>query len=220
MAEGFPLEMIMELLEGSVITAAHASGSYLTIYEQLCIAMGLSSGIAYLHLSRPSPYIHGDIRPSNILVAKDLKVKVGDLGAARLIQSSLSAGPLSPPYLAPERSPRSNGSAAKSTLSSDVYSVGVSAIELFTGEGPVPEARQTQLESLSHRPSILMLCYRLIAVEPANRPSAQSCFDSLQTEFKDYQSRLANLGIVASSRMVKGVFEGDSHKVVFPFASY
>ena len=176
MAERVPFQMIMELLEGSVgevITAAHASESYLTIYEQLSIAMDMTSGIAYLHQNRPRPYIHGDIRPSNVLVTKDMKVKVGDLGAAHLIESSLSAGPLSPPYLAPERAPRTDGTAASSTLSSDVYSVGVSLIEIFTGEGPVPEVRHTQLASLANRPNLLMLCSRLIDCNPANRPLAQ-----------------------------------------------
>ncbi|XP_065840572.1 uncharacterized protein [Oscarella lobularis] len=223
MTERVPFQMIMELLEGSVgevITASHASESYLTIYEQLSIAMDMTSGIAYLHQNRPRPYIHGDIRPSNVLVTKDMKVKVGDLGAAHLIESSLSAGPLSPPYLAPERVPRADGTAASSTLSSDVYSVGVSLIEIFTGEGPVPEVRHTQLASLANRPNLLMLCSRLIDCNPANRPLAQSCFETLLAEFVQNKSRLAALGGIASNRMVKGVFEGDAHKVVFPGLFY
>ncbi|XP_065840570.1 uncharacterized protein [Oscarella lobularis] len=223
MTERVPFQMIMELLEGSVgevITAAHASESYLTIYEQLSIAMDMTSGIAYLLQNRPRPYIHGDIRPSNVLVTKDMKVKVGDLGAAHLIESSLSAGPLSPPYLAPERAPRADGTAASSTLSSDVYSVGVSLIEIFTGEGPVPEVRNTQLASLANRPNLLMLCSRLIDCNPANRPLAQSCFETLLAEFVENKSRLVALGGIASNRMVKGVFEGDTHKVVFPGLFY
>ena len=223
MAEGVPLQMVMELLEGSVgevITAAHASGPYLTIYEQLSIALDMTSGIGYLHQIRPRPYVHGDIRPSNCLVTRDMKVKVGDLGAAHLIESSLSAGPLSPPYLAPERAPRTDGTAASSTLSSDVYSVGVSLIEIFTGAGPIPEVRQTQLDVLNNRPNLFMLCSRLIDCDPANRPFAQSCFETLSTEFNEIKSRMAALDIIASSRMVKGVFERDNHKIVFPYALY
>ena len=223
MSEGFPLQMVMELLEGSVgevITAAHASGFYLTVYEQLSIAMDTTSAISYLHQISPCPYVHGDIRPSNILVQRDMKVKVGDLGAAHLIESSLSPGALSPPYLAPERAPRPDGTAALSTLGSDVYSVGVTLIEIFTGEGPVPEVRQTQLNALANRSSLFLLCSRLIACDPANQPSAQSCFDTLKHEFSDNKSRMAVLGLFAASRMVKGVFDGDSHKVVFPTFFY
>ena len=220
MAEGIPLQMVMELLEGSlgeVITAAHAAGSYLTIYEQLSIAMDMTSGISYLHQIRPRPYVHGDIRPSNILVTRDMKVKVGDLGAAHLIESSLSAGPLSPPYVAPERAPRSDGTAASSTLHSDVYSMGVSLIEIFTGVGPIPEERQTQLDGLANRPNLFLLCSRMIASgrDIVNRPLAQMCFQTLKTEFTEHESRLTGLGGFAGKRLVKGVFERDTHKVVF-----
>ena len=220
MTEGVPFHMILELLEGSVsdvIDAAHAFGSYLTIYEQLSVAMDMTSGISYLHQIRPRPYVHSDIRPSNALVTRDMKVKVGDLGAAHLIESSLSAGPLSPQYLAPERRPRSNGTSASSTLSSDVYSVGVSLIEIFTGIGPIPEVRQTQLDALANRPRLFMLCSRMIDDNPANRASAQLCFNSLKTE---YESHLSAPGIIEVKRLVKGVFERDTHKVVFPIPFY
>ncbi|XP_065836384.1 probable serine/threonine-protein kinase DDB_G0281745 isoform X2 [Oscarella lobularis] len=188
--EGSPLQIVMELLEGSVsevIDAAHASGSYLTNYEQLSIAMDMTSGISYLHQIRPRAYVHGDIRPSNVLVTRDMKVKVGDLGAARIIESSLSAGPMSPPYLAPERLPECGSPATSSTLNSDVYSVGVSLLEIFTGVGPIPEERQTQLDALASRPDLFMLCSCLIGRNPANRMSAQRCFETLKVNFAEHQ---------------------------------
>ena len=223
MAEGIPLQMVMELLEGSVsevIDAAHTTDSYLTIYEQLSIAIDMTSGISYLHQIRPRPYVHGDVRPSNILVTRDMKVKVGDLGTAHLIESSLSAGPVSQQYLAPERSPRSDGTAASSSLPSDVYSVGVSLIEIFTGVGPIAEARQTQLDALANRPNLLMLCSRLIDDDPNNRPSSQECFDALKSEFSDSRSRLSALGIFPLLRLVKGVFGRDGHKVQLSSSFY
>ena len=218
MAEGVPLQMVMELLEGSVdevLTASHASGAYLTVFEQLSIAMDVTSGISYLHEIRPRPYVHGDIRPSNLLVRKDMKVKVGDLGAAHLIESSRSAGPLSFQYLAPERMPRSDGTASSSTLRSDAYSVGVSLIEIFTGALPISDMRQTQLDNLSDRPTLFMLCSRMVDRDPSNRISAQACFQTLKTEFTEIERRVSALGIFAAKRMVKGLFEGGTHKVVF-----
>ena len=216
MAERVSLQLVMELLEGSVgevIDAAHrdASGSYLTIYEQFSIAMDMTSGISYLHQARPRPYVHGDIRPSNILVARDMKVKVGDLGAAHLIESSLSAGPMSPPYLAPERTP---GRPSRSTLSSDVYSLGVSLIEIFTGEGPIPDERQTQLDALADRPNLFMLCSDLIGDgDPTSRISSQRCFETLKVNFDEHESQLSAHEIITAKRLVKGLFEGDSHRV-------
>ena len=217
-AEGAPLQIVMELLEGSVgevIDAAHASGSYLTVYEQLSIAMDITSGIDYLHQIRPRPYVHGDIRPSNVLVARDMKVKVGDLGAAHIIESSLSAGPMSPPYLAPERVPQSGSPATSSTLSSDMYSVGVSLIEIFTGLGPIPEERQTQLDALAERPNLFMLCSCLIGRIPTNRMSAQRCFETLKTNLTEQERGLSAKAIFSAKRLVKGVFEEDNHKVIF-----
>ncbi|XP_065840574.1 uncharacterized protein [Oscarella lobularis] len=215
--EGSPLQIVMELLEGSVsevIDAAHASRSYLTNYEQLSIAMDMTSGISYLHQIRPRPYVHGDIRPSNVLVTRDMKVKVGDLGAAHIIESSLSAGPMSPPYLAPERFSESGSPATSSTLNSDVYSVGVSLLEIFTGVGPIPEERQTQLDALASRPDLFMLCSRLIGRNPANRMSAQRCFDTLKVNFVEHERGLTDENILTAKRIVSGVFEGDTHKVI------
>ncbi|XP_065840577.1 uncharacterized protein [Oscarella lobularis] len=217
MTEGAPLQIVMELLEGSVsevIDAAHASRSYLTIYEQLSIAMDMTSGIAYLHQIRPRPYVHGDIRPSNVLVTRDMKVKIGDLGAAHIIESSLSAGPMSPPYLAPERAPLSGGTATSSTLSSDVYSMGVSLLEIFTGVGPIPEERHTQLGLLANRSNLFVLCSRLISRDPAKRLSAQTCFETLKIYFGQHEKHLSELELVTAKRLVNGVFEKDTHKVI------
>ena len=215
--EGAPLQIVMELLEGSVsevIDAAHASRSYLSIYEQLSIAMDMTSGIAYLHQIRPRSYVHGDIRPSNVLVTRDMKVKIGDLGAAHIIESSLSAGPMSPPYLAPERAPLSGGTATSSTLSSDVYSMGVSLLEIFTGVGPIPEERHTQLGLLADRSNLFVLCSRLISRDPAKRLSAQTCFETLKIYFGQHEKRLSERELVTAKRLVNGVFEKDNHKVI------
>ena len=217
MTEGAPLQIVMELLEGSVsevIDAAHASGSYLSIYEQLSIVMDMASGISYLHQIRPFPYVHSDIRPSNALVTRDMKIKIGDLGAAHIIESSLSAGPMSPPYLAPERAPQSGGTSTSSTLSSDVYSMGVSFIEVFTGEGPIPEQRRTQLGRLANRSDLFVLCCRLIDRDPASRLSAQKCFETLNMYFSQHENCLSEGETFTAKRLVKGVVEKDTHRVI------
>ena len=220
MQRDVPFQMVMELLEGSVsevMNAAHtASGasvgsSYLTFFEQLSIALDVTSAIAYLHQTHPKPYVHGDIRPSNVLVTRDMKAKVGDLGAAHIIESSLSAGPMSPDYLAPERMPRDDGTAIRNTLPSDVYSLGVSLIEIFTGVRPIPEERRTQLDALANRPKLFLLCSRMIDNEADNRPSSQHCFDTLRVEI---ECVLSTPGYFTVKRLVKGLFEGNAHRVV------
>ena len=205
MEEGHQLMIVMELLEGSVselIDAAHSSGTYLTDYEQLSVALDITSAIQYLHQVSSRPYVHGDIRPSNALILKDMTVKLGDLSTTHLLESSLSAGPLSSQYLAPERLPPSS---SRSSLPTDVYSLGVTVLEILTGEGPIPEVRRTQLLHLASRRSIFCLCGRMLELSPESRSTAKECFEALNAELE----ALSNIG----KRLVKGQFGDDHHYV-------
>ncbi|XP_065846243.1 uncharacterized protein [Oscarella lobularis] len=213
MEDGTPFQIVSELLEGSVsevIDAAHSSPCYLSQYEQLSIVVQMTSAIAYLHGLHPRPYVHADIRPTNVLVTRDMKVKVADSGAAHLVESSISAGPLSPQYLAPERMPPTS---ARSSLPSDVYSLGVTLIEIFTGVGPIREQRNGQLMLLRNRRRLHVICSRMIFGE-RERPRSAECMDVMIREMEE----LAENGFPAIKRMVKSQFEGEGdsrrHKVV------
>ncbi|KAE7997176.1 hypothetical protein FH972_001831 [Carpinus fangiana] len=48
------------------------------------IAIDIAKGLAYLHHFCDPPVIHGDVKPSNILLDADFKAKIGDFGLARL----------------------------------------------------------------------------------------------------------------------------------------
>ena len=213
MEDGIPFQIVSELLEGSVsevIDAAHSSPCYLSHYEQLSIVVQMTSAIAYLHGLQPRPYVHADIRPTNVLVTRDMKVKVADLGAAHLVESSTSAGPLSPRYIAPERMPPAS---ARSSLPSDVYSLGVSLIEIFTGVGPIPEDRNSQLTPINNRRRLHMICSKMISSE-RERPTSADCLAVLTKEMEE----LVESGALAIKRMAKGQFEGEGdsrrHNVV------
>ena len=204
---GLPFQIVSELLEGSVselIDAAHSSGSYLSVYEQLSIAADMTSAIAYMHELLPRPYVHGDIRPTNALVTRDMKAKISDLGAAHLLDSSESTGPLSPYYSAPERKAPTSG---PSSLPSDVYSLGVALLEIFTGVAPVPEERSSQLSRIMNRSRLVMICSRMVADEASlgNRPPSGQCLKVLKEEIDDCIEH----GVRPIKRIVKGTFEGD-----------
>ena len=215
MEDDCPFQIVSELLEGSVsevIDAAHASLSYLSDYEQLSIAVEMTSAISYLHGLRPC-YVHADIRPTNVLVTRDMKVEVADLGAAHLVESSKSTGPLSPRYLAPERLPPRS---ARSSLPSDVYSLGVSLIEIFTGKGPIPEERNRQLMPLRNRRPLHVICSKMISGEERieYRPTSEECLAVLMKEMDE----VVKNGCPDKKRRVTGKFEGEGekrrHKVV------
>ena len=114
-------------------------------------------------------------------------------------------------YLAPELMPSDDGAAIRDTLPSDVYSLDVSLIEIFTGARPIPKGRQTQLLSFEARQCLFVLCSEMIDRDPANRPSSQDCFERLNAES---ESVLAIPRVFTGKRFVKGLFERGDHKVV------
>ena len=80
------------------------------------------------------PVLHGDLRPTNILVSRTMESKIGDLGTPRFANSDLDCGLISLEYLAPERMPSRSGSSNACTAESDLYGLGVTLLELFTSD--------------------------------------------------------------------------------------
>ncbi|XP_065838884.1 ankyrin-3-like isoform X2 [Oscarella lobularis] len=200
-----PLRIVTELLEGSlsdVIKASVRCKQLLSLREQIDLASGMTAGIGYLHQLGPDGILHGDIRSTNIVVTSLMEAKICDLGAARFTQVSLSAGPLSPEYLAPERSP-GKGQGMHNTKMADVYSLGVTLIELMIGQHPVVSRRFEHASRVAH-PDVKTICRRMIEVDRSARPSADDCLAVLERiqESRAYKECVAR-------RMVKGKMHGE-----------
>ncbi|KAM7276135.1 hypothetical protein ACFE04_018001 [Oxalis oulophora] len=97
------------------------------------IALGLASGLLYLHEEWQQCVVHRDIKSSNIMLDSNFSTKLGDFGLARLMDHELGlrttglAGTFG--YLAPECL-----SASRASKESDVYSFGVVVLEIATGK--------------------------------------------------------------------------------------
>ena len=203
---GVPFRIITELLEGSlsdVIRAALRTKWPLSLREQIDLALGTTAGIAYLHQLGPEGVLHGDVRPSNVVVTSLMEAKVCDLGAARLAEMSVSAGPLSPQYLAPERRPDNGPGAARNTKMADVCSLGVTLVELMTGELPVASHRFEQAADVGHL-AVKRMCRDMICVDPNARPTAADCLAQLERvqESEEYDR-------CYPKRLVKGRLHGE-----------
>ncbi len=118
--------LILELMRGSLQPPAQAEGIDLD-YLRLVLA-GCLSGLEFLH---SHGVIHGDIKPSNLLVDGQGRVKLGDFGLARRVsndEGSLLKGTTK--YMAPELLSAQFGPIGPA---SDLYSLGFSAYELLCG---------------------------------------------------------------------------------------
>jgi eukaryotic-like serine/threonine-protein kinase len=97
--------------------------------DQMC------RGLAAIHTSGA---VHGDLKPSNILLGAASRVAIADLGLSRLFDTSGKIGehPMAgtPAYLAPEFSRRDLPPHLHQR--SDIYALGVIAYEMLTGEPP------------------------------------------------------------------------------------
>ncbi|XP_065845063.1 uncharacterized protein [Oscarella lobularis] len=193
-----PLRIVSELLEASLSDIIAASYGHLILREQIDIAVGCSSGLGYLHAL---DILHGDIRSTNVVVTSLMEAKICDLGAARFaVSSSLSAGPMSPDYVAPER--RELGQ--HNTKMADVYSLGVTFIELMTGEHPAARKRMAQCASVRH-PVIRQLSRGMVNYNSAIRPLAKECLFQLEAIQKCDEEYIR----CPLKRMVKGMMHGE-----------
>ncbi|KAH7622771.1 hypothetical protein Ndes2526B_g02043 [Nannochloris sp. 'desiccata'] len=101
--------------------------------RRLQMALDVARGMNYLHTCRP-PVIHRDLKSPNLLVEKDMTIKVCDFGLSRVrhatvLSAKSQAG--TPEWTAPEVLQGKSCNEA-----SDVYSFGVILWELQTGEEP------------------------------------------------------------------------------------
>lgn len=124
--------IVMEYIEGRTLKSLIKKRGALTISETIDIMLQLTSGLACAH---DSYIIHRDIKPQNILILDDGRIKITDFGIAmalnskELTQTNSVMGSVH--YLPPEQA---NGSGA--TVQSDIYSAGILMYELLVGKLP------------------------------------------------------------------------------------
>lgn len=122
--------LIMELVEGWNMRK-HIQDQDLTTFQAVELVITVCNGLEYIH---QHGVIHGDMKPENILISQGGIVKIADFGLSqaetffRLSREKLRG---TKRYMAPEQLTQK-----KVDVRTDIYSLGVSSYELFTGQSP------------------------------------------------------------------------------------
>ena len=135
--------IVMELVEGITLKDYISKKGKLSVKEATSIAIQVSMGLEAAH---SHGIIHRDVKPQNIIISTDGKVKVTDFGIARAASSNTISSNVmgSVHYSSPEQV-RGGYSDEKS----DIYSLGITMYEMITGKVPF-EGETTVAIAIKH----------------------------------------------------------------------
>ncbi|CAB4529983.1 unannotated protein [freshwater metagenome] len=126
--------LVMEMIEGHTLREYLNEQGKLSVNDGIKFLLPVLSALGAAH---KLGIVHRDIKPENILISKEGRVKIADFGLAKgpllgstmTAESSVILGSVS--YLSPEQVQRGIADSR-----SDVYSIGITAFEIFTGKKP------------------------------------------------------------------------------------
>lgn len=146
--------IVMEYIDGKTLKNLIKKRGALTVVEVVDIMLQLTSAISCAH---DSYIIHRDIKPQNVMILDDGRVKITDFGiaiasnASELTQTNSVMGSVH--YLPPEQA---NGAGA--TAKSDIYSLGILMFELLTGKLPFKGENAVEIALKQMKEQIPSVC--------------------------------------------------------------
>ncbi|WP_438353206.1 Stk1 family PASTA domain-containing Ser/Thr kinase [Microbacterium sp. CJ88] len=132
--------LVMEYLPGITLRELLREQRRLTLPQTITIMDAVLSGLAAAHRAG---IVHRDVKPENVLLAEDGRIKIGDFGLARATTANTATGAQllgTIAYLAPELVTRGTADAR-----SDIYALGIMLYEMLTGEQPYKGEQPMQI---------------------------------------------------------------------------
>jgi len=158
--------MAMEFLKGKDLSEYCSKNKLLRPKQALKVVLSVAEALNYAHRNG---VVHRDIKPDNIILLENNRVKVADFGIARVMSASKTQTGVilgTPNYMSPEQV-----AGAKVDGRSDLFSLGVVLYELLTGEKPFKGDNLTNL----------MYAISNVSYQPLSeiRPKLPSCLGSI-----------------------------------------
>ena len=132
--------LVMEYLPGITLRELLREQKRLTIPQTITIMDAILAGLAAAHRAG---IVHRDVKPENVLLAEDGRIKIGDFGLARATTANTATGQQllgTIAYLAPELVTRGTADAR-----SDIYALGIMLYEMLVGEQPYKGEQPMQI---------------------------------------------------------------------------
>jgi serine/threonine-protein kinase len=132
--------LVMEYLPGITLRELLREQRRLSVPQTITIMDAVLSGLAAAHRAG---IVHRDVKPENVLLAEDGRIKIGDFGLARATSANTATGQMllgTIAYLAPELVTRGTADAR-----SDIYALGIMLYEMLTGEQPYKGEQPMQI---------------------------------------------------------------------------
>jgi serine/threonine-protein kinase len=133
--------IVMEYVPGDTLEAVIERDGTLDLARGLDYTCQICNAMDHAH---KQGIIHRDLRPGNVLVTDQGLIKVADFGTSRFLEIAAHGTTVigSPPYMAPEQFQ------GKAVFASDIYSLGVTMYQMFTGVLPYDTPMPGDLERL------------------------------------------------------------------------
>lgn len=221
--------LVMEYVAGSDLKDVIRAEGPLTAHRVVEIGARIARAVAAAHAQG---LVHRDIKPQNVLVAPDGRMKVADFGIARAVSAASMTAPGivmgTVHYVAPEQA-----AGQPATLASDVYSIGVVLYELLTGKVPyeADSSLGVAMKIMNEDPLplavanprapevLVRIVERAMARDPAERyPDAGALADALEQYGRWSAQQTAPLATAAAPEVVPdaGVTRTMASPVVAP----